>query len=177
MNIHLKSYIIILITLLIGMAIGALSFRAIARYTGCIAMGPGQGMMRGPGMGPGSGMGPGPGMMRGFHRGMGGRPDEFIKDRMKFHINPSDEQWSKIEPLLDEHIKKFRKSMDTHRKEIKELMDSIEKDLSPHLTDDQRETLKAIKERRKGMIRPKDWGPGRWKEMKKRRMEMFSDTN
>jgi hypothetical protein len=157
MNIQLKSYLIIIITLVIGVVIGGMSHRAMQRHG---MYGPGR--MCPPGMDCPPGSDCPPGMKncpkhrkgpRGDKMGMGKFGDmekhgEIIKKKFKYHLEPTAEQWTKIEPLLDNHIKVFSARMKEQKQKIQDMKDSIKKDLEPFLTPEQIKSLEKMKNRR-----------------------------
>ncbi|MBF0431162.1 MAG: hypothetical protein HQK83_07795 [Fibrobacteria bacterium] len=145
MNVQLKSYLIIIITLVVGMVIGAMGYRAVLRHGQENAIGhmfPG-----GPG-GPGMNCPPGGPPMGRFSGKKFDKHEEKIKNRMRMHLDLSDSQWTQMEPIIDSQIAQFRGNMDKHRRQIRAMVDSIELKVSPMLTTQQVQKFKEIKARR-----------------------------
>lgn len=65
-------------------------------------------------------------------------------------IEPTDEQWRKIEPILDKYGKKLSDMHHKFRENIFPVFESFKKELDPLLTEEQKERLKKKMFRRPG---------------------------
>ena len=63
-------------------------------------------------------------------------------------VRPDQEQMRRIREVVGEHEPGFRENYMRHRQEMQTLVDSLHRDLEPILTEEQRERIKRIKERR-----------------------------
>lgn len=57
-------------------------------------------------------------------------------------IQPTDEQWQKIEPILDKYGKKLSEMHHKFRENIFPIFESFKKELEPLLTEEQKERIK-----------------------------------
>ncbi len=63
-------------------------------------------------------------------------------------VRPDQEQLRRIRDVVGEHEPGFRENYMRHRQEMQVLVDSLHRDLEPVLTEEQRERIKQIRERR-----------------------------
>ncbi len=66
-------------------------------------------------------------------------------------VRPDQEQIRRIRDVVGEHEPGFRENYMRHRLEMQALVDSLHRDLEPILTEEQRERIKRIRERRESM--------------------------
>ena len=66
-------------------------------------------------------------------------------------VRPDQEQIRRIREVVGEHEPGFRENYVRHRHEMQALVDSLHRDLEPILTEEQRERIKRIRERRESM--------------------------
>ena len=66
-------------------------------------------------------------------------------------VRPDQEQIRRIREVVGEHEPGFRENYVRHRQEMQALVDSLHRDLEPILTEEQRERIKRIRERRESM--------------------------
>lgn len=66
-------------------------------------------------------------------------------------VRPDQEQIRRIREVVGEHEPGFRENYVRHRQEMQALVDSLHRDLEPILTEEQRERIKQIRERRESM--------------------------
>jgi hypothetical protein len=125
MNSKLKSYTVIVITLVLGIVIGALSFRAVSIH--CL-------------MGPP----PGPGMLSMGKIG----PGAFLAERMRCKLNLSDKQYRDVKAIINTHEGNIKEAMISHHSMMMTLMDSLELELKPVLTEEQAAVLEKLKQKR-----------------------------
>ena len=73
------------------------------------------------------------------------RMEEGFKARFYERIQPDEIQKEQLDPIL----KEFFVKMGQHRREIGQLMDSLHQEMSPILTEEQKQTLKEMRPRRR----------------------------
>ena len=66
-------------------------------------------------------------------------------------VRPNQEQIRRIREVVGDHEPGFRENYMRHRQEMQALVDSLHRDLEPILTEEQRERIKRIRERRESM--------------------------
>lgn len=119
MNLHVKSSLIIIVTLIIGMFLGIILTRSFLRPPKMIDR---ISELRSP---------------KGF------------AERFERIIDPSESQKEKIQHILQSHFERMHNHSLKFRNEFMKLNDSLRADLDPILTDEQKKRLDKMKERMK----------------------------